>query len=144
MYAMKYMNKLKCVKRNEVRNVFKELQIMQNLEHPFLVNFWWVTTVNNLFTLCAGFNPMTLNCFNQKETKALHRCDSKLTLTFLITLYDAVLLGMTEGMRSWTRVTLLSQSFWYLVIMSTLRGSRQRAGLCVPSSSVWSPVMILS
>ncbi|KAL4604885.1 serine/threonine-protein kinase 32B-like isoform X1 [Arapaima gigas] len=40
MYAMKYMNKLKCVERNEVRNVFKELQIMQNLEHPFLVNFW--------------------------------------------------------------------------------------------------------
>ena len=40
MYAMKYMNKLKCVERNEVRNVFKELQIMQTLEHPFLVNFW--------------------------------------------------------------------------------------------------------
>ncbi|KAK1882958.1 Serine/threonine-protein kinase 32A, partial [Dissostichus eleginoides] len=39
MYAMKYMNKLKCVERNEVRNVLKELQIMQNLEHPFLVNF---------------------------------------------------------------------------------------------------------
>ncbi|KAM9451267.1 serine/threonine-protein kinase 32A [Clarias gariepinus] len=41
MYAMKYMNKLKCVERNEVRNVFKELQILQNLEHPFLVNFWY-------------------------------------------------------------------------------------------------------
>ncbi|XP_030649392.1 serine/threonine-protein kinase 32A [Chanos chanos] len=41
MYAMKYMNKLKCVERNEVRNVFKELQIMQSLEHPFLVNFWY-------------------------------------------------------------------------------------------------------
>ncbi|XP_056097630.1 serine/threonine-protein kinase 32A [Rhinichthys klamathensis goyatoka] len=41
MYAMKYMNKLQCVERNEVRNVFKELQIMQNLEHPFLVNFWY-------------------------------------------------------------------------------------------------------
>ncbi|KAM6969775.1 serine/threonine-protein kinase 32A [Aplochiton taeniatus] len=41
MYAMKYMNKLKCVERNEVRNVFKELQIMQNLEHAFLVNFWY-------------------------------------------------------------------------------------------------------
>ncbi|XP_035287727.1 serine/threonine-protein kinase 32A [Anguilla anguilla] len=41
MYAMKYMNKMKCVERNEVRNVFKEMQIMQNLEHPFLVNFWY-------------------------------------------------------------------------------------------------------
>ncbi|KAL6078592.1 hypothetical protein STEG23_020828, partial [Scotinomys teguina] len=38
MYAMKYMNKQKCVERNEVRNVFKELQIMKGLEHPFLVN----------------------------------------------------------------------------------------------------------
>ncbi|XP_076843095.1 serine/threonine-protein kinase 32B isoform X2 [Brachyhypopomus gauderio] len=41
MYAMKYMNKLKCVERNEVRNVFKELHILQKLEHPFLVNFWY-------------------------------------------------------------------------------------------------------
>ncbi|XP_007473906.1 serine/threonine-protein kinase 32A isoform X1 [Monodelphis domestica] len=41
MYAMKYMNKQKCVERNEVRNVFKELQIMQCLEHPFLVNLWY-------------------------------------------------------------------------------------------------------
>ncbi|XP_057240284.1 serine/threonine-protein kinase 32A [Malurus melanocephalus] len=41
MYAMKYMNKRKCVERNEVRNVFKELQIMQGLEHPFLVNLWY-------------------------------------------------------------------------------------------------------
>ncbi|XP_061104779.1 serine/threonine-protein kinase 32A [Conger conger] len=41
MYAMKYMNKMKCVERNEVRNVFKEMQIMQKLEHPFLVNFWY-------------------------------------------------------------------------------------------------------
>ncbi|XP_077360435.1 serine/threonine-protein kinase 32B [Festucalex cinctus] len=41
MFAMKYMNKLKCVERNEVRNVLKELQIMRNLEHPFLVNIWY-------------------------------------------------------------------------------------------------------
>ncbi|ELV13227.1 Serine/threonine-protein kinase 32B [Tupaia chinensis] len=38
MYAMKYMNKQKCIERDEVRNVFRELQIMQGLEHPFLVN----------------------------------------------------------------------------------------------------------
>ena len=46
MYAMKYMNKQKCVERNEVRNVFKELQIMQGLEHPFLVNLWWVVLLD--------------------------------------------------------------------------------------------------
>lgn len=35
MYAMKYMSKRKCIERDEVRNVFRELQIMQGLEHPF-------------------------------------------------------------------------------------------------------------
>ncbi|KAM7158714.1 serine/threonine-protein kinase 32B isoform 2-T2 [Molossus nigricans] len=41
MYAMKYMNKQKCIERDEVRNVFRELRIMQGLEHPFLVNLWY-------------------------------------------------------------------------------------------------------
>ncbi|XP_019516693.1 PREDICTED: serine/threonine-protein kinase 32B [Hipposideros armiger] len=41
MYAMKYMNKQKCIERDEVRNVFRELQIMQGLEHSFLVNLWY-------------------------------------------------------------------------------------------------------
>ncbi|XP_004715188.1 serine/threonine-protein kinase 32B [Echinops telfairi] len=41
MYAMKYMNKQKCIERDEVRNVFRELQIMQGLDHPFLVNLWY-------------------------------------------------------------------------------------------------------
>ncbi|XP_054855304.1 serine/threonine-protein kinase 32B isoform X1 [Eublepharis macularius] len=41
MYAMKYMNKQKCIERDEVRNVLRELQIMQGLEHPFLVNLWY-------------------------------------------------------------------------------------------------------
>lgn len=61
MYAMKYMNKLKCVERNEVRNVLKELQIMQNLEHPFLVNFWWAWQLpwTILFLpYCLGFQPL--------------------------------------------------------------------------------------
>lgn len=40
MYAMKYVSKQKCIERGEVRNVFRELQIMQGLEHPFLVNLW--------------------------------------------------------------------------------------------------------
>lgn len=52
MYAMKYMNKLKCVERNEVRNVLKELQIMKNLEHPFLVNFWWAA--QNIYLMCGS------------------------------------------------------------------------------------------
>lgn len=40
MYAMKYMNKQQCVERDEVRNVFRELEILQGVEHVFLVNLW--------------------------------------------------------------------------------------------------------
>lgn len=43
MYAMKYMNKQQCIERDEVRNVFRELEILQEIEHIFLVNLWWVT-----------------------------------------------------------------------------------------------------
>ncbi|XP_004579790.2 serine/threonine-protein kinase 32C isoform X1 [Ochotona princeps] len=41
MYAMKYMNKQQCIERDEVRNVFRELQILQEVEHGFLVNLWY-------------------------------------------------------------------------------------------------------
>ncbi|XP_075390462.1 serine/threonine-protein kinase 32C [Tenrec ecaudatus] len=41
MYAMKYMNKQQCIERDEVRNVFRELEILQEIEHTFLVNLWY-------------------------------------------------------------------------------------------------------
>ncbi|XP_053388692.1 serine/threonine-protein kinase 32A-like [Mercenaria mercenaria] len=41
MYAMKYMNKAMCVKNEAVRNVLKEVEILTNLDHPFLVNLWF-------------------------------------------------------------------------------------------------------
>uniref|UniRef100_A0A8C6UQE7 Serine/threonine kinase 32C n=1 Tax=Neogobius melanostomus TaxID=47308 RepID=A0A8C6UQE7_9GOBI len=41
MYAMKYMNKQQCIERDEVRNVFRELEILQEIEHMFLVNLWY-------------------------------------------------------------------------------------------------------
>ncbi|XP_067858838.1 serine/threonine-protein kinase 32C isoform X3 [Heptranchias perlo] len=41
MYAMKYMNKQQCIERDEVRNVFRELEILQEIEHIFLVNLWY-------------------------------------------------------------------------------------------------------
>ncbi|EPY86979.1 serine/threonine-protein kinase 32C [Camelus ferus] len=40
MFAMKYMNKQQCIERDEVRNVFRELEILQEIEHIFLVNLW--------------------------------------------------------------------------------------------------------
>ena len=41
MYAMKYMNKVQIIKKHAVENVFREIHILQTLEHPFLVNLWF-------------------------------------------------------------------------------------------------------
>ncbi|CAG2235074.1 STK32 [Mytilus edulis] len=41
MFAMKYMNKLMCIKKDSVWNVYREIEILTSLEHPFLVNLWF-------------------------------------------------------------------------------------------------------
>ena len=41
MYAMKYMNKVQIIKKHAVDNVFREVEILCQLEHPFLVNLWF-------------------------------------------------------------------------------------------------------
>ena len=45
MYAMKYMNKNLIIKKDAVRNVFREIEILRTLEHPFLVNLWFTFQV---------------------------------------------------------------------------------------------------
>ncbi|CAH1784517.1 unnamed protein product [Owenia fusiformis] len=41
MFAMKYMNKAMCIKKDAIRNVIREQEILMKLEHPFLVNLWF-------------------------------------------------------------------------------------------------------
>ncbi|XP_050399392.1 serine/threonine-protein kinase 32B [Patella vulgata] len=41
MFAMKYMNKQMCVKKDAIHNVMREVEIMKTLDHPFLVNLWF-------------------------------------------------------------------------------------------------------
>ena len=41
MFAMKYMNKVQIIRKHAVENVFREIKILQILEHPFLVNLWF-------------------------------------------------------------------------------------------------------
>ena len=41
MFAMKYMNKLQCLQKKAVKNVVREMSLLQQLEHPFLVNLWF-------------------------------------------------------------------------------------------------------
>ena len=41
MYAMKYMNKVQIIQKKAVDNIFREIQIIKSLDHPFLVNLWY-------------------------------------------------------------------------------------------------------
>ncbi|CAG7733673.1 unnamed protein product [Allacma fusca] len=41
MYAMKYMSKAVCLERDALRNVLREIEILVQLDHPFLVNLWF-------------------------------------------------------------------------------------------------------
>ena len=38
---MKYMNKVQIIRKHAVENVFREIKILQILEHPFVVNLWF-------------------------------------------------------------------------------------------------------
>lgn len=41
LYALKYLTKLQCVEKNAFSNVAREIQILSQLNHPFLVNLWF-------------------------------------------------------------------------------------------------------
>ncbi|XP_063853924.1 serine/threonine-protein kinase 32B-like [Scylla paramamosain] len=41
MFAMKYVNKEQCEQREALNNVFREIEILASLSHPFLVNLWF-------------------------------------------------------------------------------------------------------
>ncbi|KAJ1067218.1 hypothetical protein K5549_018420, partial [Capra hircus] len=56
MYAMKYMSKQQCIERDEVRNVFRELEILQEIEHVFLVNLWYLKADEEGKAASAGQN----------------------------------------------------------------------------------------
>ncbi|XP_016403211.1 serine/threonine-protein kinase 32B-like [Sinocyclocheilus rhinocerous] len=90
MYAMKYMNKQKCIERDEVRNVLRELQVMQHLQHPFLVNLWFsFQDEEDLFMvvdlLLGGdlcFHLQKKVGFNEQTVK-LYVCELVLALDYL-------------------------------------------------------------
>jgi serine/threonine protein kinase len=37
-YALKYINKKKCIKKQSVRNIFRERIILERCDHPFIIN----------------------------------------------------------------------------------------------------------
>jgi serine/threonine protein kinase len=38
LYALKYINKEQCIKKRAYRNIFRERALLENIEHPFIVN----------------------------------------------------------------------------------------------------------
>ncbi|XP_056650847.1 serine/threonine-protein kinase 32C isoform X5 [Monodelphis domestica] len=90
MYAMKYMNKQQCVERDEVRNVFRELEILQDLEHVFLVNLWYsFQDEEDMFMvvdLLLGGDlryHLQQNVQFTEETVRLYICEMALALDYL-------------------------------------------------------------
>ncbi len=41
MYALKHMNKVQMIHKHAVDNVFREMILLQGLEHPYLDNLWF-------------------------------------------------------------------------------------------------------
>nr|XP_020828734.1 serine/threonine-protein kinase 32C isoform X4 [Phascolarctos cinereus] len=90
MYAMKYMNKQQCVERDEVRNVFRELEILQDIEHVFLVNLWYsFQDEEDMFMvvdLLLGGDlryHLQQNVQFTEETVKLYICEMALALDYL-------------------------------------------------------------
>ncbi|XP_051474294.1 serine/threonine-protein kinase 32C isoform X3 [Apus apus] len=90
MYAMKYMNKQQCIERDEVRNVFRELEILQEIEHVFLVNLWYsFQDEEDMFMvvdLLLGGDlryHLQQNVQFTEETVKLYICEMALALDYL-------------------------------------------------------------
>ncbi|XP_040530630.1 serine/threonine-protein kinase 32C isoform X4 [Gallus gallus] len=90
MYAMKYMNKQQCIERDEVRNVFRELEILQEIEHVFLVNLWYsFQDEEDMFMvvdLLLGGDlryHLQQNVQFTEETVRLYLCEMALALDYL-------------------------------------------------------------
>ncbi|XP_069467519.1 serine/threonine-protein kinase 32C isoform X1 [Ambystoma mexicanum] len=90
MYAMKYMNKQQCIERDEVRNVFRELEILQDIEHVFLVNLWYsFQDEEDMFMvvdLLLGGDlryHLQQNVQFTEETVKLYVCEMSLALDYL-------------------------------------------------------------
>ncbi|KPP77015.1 serine/threonine-protein kinase 32C-like [Scleropages formosus] len=90
MYAMKYMNKQQCIERDEVPNVFRELEILQDIEHVFLVNLWYsFQDEEDMFMvvdLLLGGDlryHLTQNVQFNEEAVKLYICEMALALDYL-------------------------------------------------------------
>ncbi|XP_061047684.1 serine/threonine-protein kinase 32C [Eubalaena glacialis] len=90
MFAMKYMNKQQCIERDEVRNVFRELEILQEIEHVFLVNLWYSFQDEEDMFMVVDLLPggdlryhLQQNVQFSEDTVRLYICEMALALDYL-------------------------------------------------------------
>lgn len=89
-YAMKYMNKAKCLEKDAFRNVLKEIEILVTLNHPFLVNLWYTFQDSEdlfmVFDLLLGgdlrYHLNQVGRFAEDRVK-LYVCEVALALDYL-------------------------------------------------------------
>ena len=43
--AMKYVNKEACVQQHAVKNVIEEVELLREIDHPFVVSLWYTFQV---------------------------------------------------------------------------------------------------
>ena len=83
MYAMKYMNKIQIIKKRAVENVFREIDLLKLLDHPFLVNMWYTfQDVEDIFLVL----DLMLGERAGAQRPSLDRC-----LIFLISLLPSLI-----------------------------------------------------
>ena len=45
---MKYVNKEACVKQRAVHNVIEEVELLREVDHPFVVSLWYTFQVSQI------------------------------------------------------------------------------------------------
>ncbi|XP_054709774.1 serine/threonine-protein kinase 32B-like [Uloborus diversus] len=91
MYAMKYVNKSQCVEKDAFKNVLREIEVLTELEHPFLVNLWFTfqdeedmfMVVDLLLGGDLRYHLQQSNSIFDEERITLYLCEIALALDYL-------------------------------------------------------------
>ena len=64
LYALKYMAKRRLVQKTVAFNILRELELLQELSHPFIVNLWFTFQVIFCILLeVINFRNITIKYF---------------------------------------------------------------------------------
>ena len=64
---MKYVNKEACVQKGAVQNVIEEVELLREVDHPFVVSLWYTFQVTRI-----SFNPYLEYVHNIRRIKSAY------------------------------------------------------------------------